>query len=627
MISLEVNGTFVDLIPGENVSITMVNPMFDRAGIDRVYSLPFRIPATPRNIAVLGPFDRVDADHAARKVAAALFISGTLFDTGFLRLVGVSWQAAEFMFQSAGLEARERLQGLRLRSLPGVIEVSEPYRPQITASAAHVFPFSELFMSISINGQVFTAEVGDRASLVAAINAVWPGIASDGGQTSPVPDLVVNTLIIDPPGGPDTFIFQPAPAVDDPEAHIFFAAFTTSTYAAEVARIGADWESYLETPNAFAAFPVIFAPDFYGEKNELFSGYLNYTDPAGEHPNNYADPIADESWEHTVVPLLRVPFVLDLIGEALGIRFAGEFLADEETRSLLIWSNRALDVVRWPTEYLEGSAPFDALHTYQADITTADHLPDITALELLIRLMDTFALMPVAESSTKTIRLEPVAPLLAAPPKDWTMYADPRFRARFDPEEGFSLDYDRQRDETAVAGQLERVEGGPGSMEIVSGFYSLFETRRADDNRSWLVPFINETGTSDFFDAANQPSMRLVFDRGLQADSQGNSYNLATHGALDYARQPVGAYSLDWQGEAGLLKKWWKPLLSAMSRNATVKLEMRLPVAELLELRTWRSVTRYVYTERGQIIGAIRSVSFSATPEGLGMAEVELQKL
>jgi hypothetical protein len=385
MIALEVNGSYLDLLPAQEVTLTSNSPLFDRDRIDRVFSLPFSLPATPRNILALGPFNRIDSD-VAQAVPAKLYLLGSLYEQGFLRLVSPGIAQAEFVFQGGALFLRERLERLRLKDLAGRVEISAPYRPQISSSAAQTFPFPLTKMAIGINDQVFTANWGDRAALIAQINAAFPGIASDGGESTPELGLTVHTILIDPPAGPEAFFITANPFIENPEEYAFFNAFVTSTYQAEVTRIAEDWLDYISEPREAAAFPVIAAPNLYGEKNEPWLGYANYVDTNGDHPSDYTTFI-DEGWEHTLLPQFRLGYVLNEIGAALGITFGGNALQDPELLALLIWSNQTIDVVRSPVDYLEGAQPFNQLHTYRDALDVADHLPDITALELLVRLV------------------------------------------------------------------------------------------------------------------------------------------------------------------------------------------------------------------------------------------------
>jgi hypothetical protein len=620
MIALEVNGSYLDLLPGQAVTLTSNSPLFDRDRIDRVFSLPFSLPATPRNIIAIGPFNRIDSD-IVEAVPAKLYLLGTLYEQGFLRLVSPGIAQAEFVFQGGALFLRERLERLRLRNLNLPIEITTPYAPAIVVGADIPGP-PFVKMTLGINDLVFTTDAGDLATMLALINAEFPGIASDAGSSPASPRILINPV----PALPSNFIIREFPVVDDPETHVFFRV-AQSTYEDESERLGNAWASYLETPNAFAAFPVTFAPNLYGEKNQAWLGYANYVTPDGDHPN---DPRAYFSggWAHTLLPYPRITAVLPGIAAAVGLTaFEGNFF-EEETESLCLWSNRPLDAIFSLYEYQEGEAETLPVHTYPASYNLQDHLPDISALELIVRLCNTFCLF--VYPSRSFLRLEPVAPKLRAQPRDWTQYADPTFRAQYDSREGFSLDYDRQGDETALPNQLERVDGGPDAAEFRPGFYTLFDTRQVDsiaETRAWITPYIIQQGNSPYFGLSQEPSLRLIFDRGMQEDNDENEYPHASHANLNTLRQPVGEYSLDWQGDAGLFQKWWAPFIRITQRNQRITLPMRLPLAELLALREWSHSVRSIYTEHGHFVGAIESVRFTVTAQGLNVAEVTFLKM
>ena len=313
--------------------------------------------------------------------------------------------------------------------------------------------------------------------------------------------------------------------------------------------------------------------------------------------------------------------------------FGGLFLDDAEIQELILWNNNPIDLF---ASYLDTIAERENLniqHSYQGQWSLADMLPDVSAMEIITRLINTFCLFLRYEG--KVMKLIPRKTLLGMAPEDWTDKAEPEPNLDLEDIEGYSLDYDRQNDDTNIANQLQRVDGGDEALEFTAGFYTLHEKSEAiawqtdpeEDLRTWRLPLINEAGRSDYFDLSNAPSIRLMFWRGMQPDAEGDNYPLATHGRYDYAGNEVGAYSLDWQGDGGLYDAWWKEYITLLVTGRTVTVPVRLTMQDILELRKWTHIIKHIRFRYGQFVGVVKSVKFNATLKGISVASVEfLQK-
>lgn len=60
MLKISLNTTYLDLDPKTALSLAVHNPLFDGDGAESVYSLPFKLPATPRNLQALEHANRLD---------------------------------------------------------------------------------------------------------------------------------------------------------------------------------------------------------------------------------------------------------------------------------------------------------------------------------------------------------------------------------------------------------------------------------------------------------------------------------------------------------------------------------------------------------------------------------------
>jgi len=271
----------------------------------------------------------------------------------------------------------------------------------------------------------------------------------------------------------------------------------------------------------------------------------------------------------------------------------GTFVDLPEAAELVLWSSRPLDETHHQNEYKVGAPVGAVRRAYPGEWNVADHLPDISAMDFLTAICNTFALYMQVEDGE--LRLYPIRDLLRGAPQDWTSKAEPAAAIAYDAQDGYALDYDRQNDETTVPGQLQRKTDGGGELAITTPFFSLYVRSR------------------------------LVFYRGLQPDLQGNDYPYATNGRTNVRGDQVGDWSLSWSGTGGLYETWWQEFVRLMVHGRTVTRLVRLSVADQLELRRWRHVRKYIYSEQGTAVGVIKRVKVKVSTAGIGVAEVEFQ--
>jgi predicted DNA-binding protein YlxM (UPF0122 family) len=381
------------------------------------------------------------------------------------------------------------------------------------------------------------------------------------------------------------------------------------------------------------------APNIYGEgKNPLYGGYLNYIQgDTQEHPNDATaflpNPIA---WRHTLVPLPHLEPLLGAISESVGLTgISGSFLADTEVQSLILWHNTPIDLVVGDLDYIVDRGEDwveNKKHTYRPTFNLAEFLPDITALDLVQRLANTFCLF--LRTKQGRLIITPVRDLLRAAPEDWTSISEPYDNQAFPNYEGYTLDYDRQGDETNEPPQLQRVDGGPEAQEFICPIYTLFERVEADQYlldfetgipiRSWRIPYIAEEGRSSYFNLSKPASLRLLWWRGIQEDSAGQNYPLATHGRIGFGGTQVGNYSLDWSGPGGLLETWWVEYIKLLTHGKPIMRKVRLTGAQINEIAKWQSVVKKaIYDEHGQTTAVVKSVNVKIGINHIKTAKVE----
>lgn len=624
------DGKWLDLGSKVEITINAECPVFDRDSIDRVWTFPFDLPATPHNVAILNHINRLDATTRTNRTDVVIYLSGTPFQYGVIEVVRTKKQQISCVFKNNSLRLAQKLASLPLRSINHVVEVAEPYNPQILFATIWI-PGQKTSMAIGINEHVFQADVIDLPGLMAQINAVWPGIVSDPGFPHPPNEQV---FLLQNFPDPNNFHIYLKPVVETPATTTFFYILESSAQM-DTQRIDEAYDELLQAGgNDTIRFPIIKAPNIYGDKNSLYSGYVNYITPSGDHPNDPSVSLDDlYAWPHTLLPLPYLSKVMEAALLALGIPggLSGNFFADDEIQNLLFWHNTPIDLVVGTFDFVvdrEATWINDYRHTYKPSFNAAELYPDVSCLDLFVRIGNTFCL--VISEKQGGIVITPVRDLLRSAPEDWTTIAEPYQQADLPSFAPVSLDYDRQGDDYSDGAQLLRVEGGKDAEEFKVAAYTLFEKLESDEflikseaaeRRSWRVPYTIEEGTCTYLNLSKASSFRVLFWRGIQKDGSGNDYPLATHGRRAF-EQEVGAYSLDWNGDGGLYKTWWEDYILMVTRGRVVSRRVQLNVAQLSALLQWTSIKKTIMDSSGTSTAVVKSVKVKITPAGISMADV-----
>lgn len=658
MLAIQVGSHFLDLSADTSVSLNWLSPLFDRESFERFYTYPFKLPATPKNKRIFEFAHRLDSRVTRKRYNALLYIDGVQFQSGIIEVTEPSRFEYEIVFKSMSLYLAERLKKIKLtEQLDYEIYVTDDYCPDVLYE--FLYDPDEIdvtYTAFKVNDTVFDVTLGngpDIQPLIDAINAVFPGLAENGDTllpSRPAP-LVALGLLIKQPGCNDyTLDSRPANSeLEHPENEYLLGGLYGDVSAAEEERIRADWHDHMiatVSGSSTHRFPVIKAPNLYGEKNSAFAGYINYFIPLdiGETLFVYQlNVLSDVNliWTYTIMPLFTVEAVLAQIAALLDdvSGFAGDWLEDAEILDLLVWNNRPLDRI---LEDFEGNK----VNVPPGSFNIRDHVPDMTAQEFLLALSSTFCLY--YRERAGRVEIAPCKNLLRLPIQDWTDKAEPDYKQVIPENNGYTLDYDRQDDETELPFQLQRIDGGVEAQEFVTQFYTLHYLQEFDelasayisDVRSWIVPLIYEEGTSTVYGTSNAASARLIFWRGMQVSqlydpddlntvTDNKDYPFASHNVRDRDNIPIGNYALDWNGggvtDFGLFENWWKDYIRLVTEGKEVSRAMRLTVADLFNIRNLEVTRLRIYSEDGEMVAVIKSVSVKASVRfGLEVAKVEM---
>ena len=367
--------------------------------------------------------------------------------------------------------------------------------------------------------------------------------------------------------------------------------------------------------------PVLFVREGYGSQNVGFQRYINYWRD-GEVIENSGIPEDDpDRWEHTYIPFVRLRYLIDGIINTTDLvqYIIGEYQSDD-IQDLLLFNNYALDRVY---NYNNESAEPVRKNGYKGEINLPEHVPDISGLELFSNFLNHFNYYLDFQGNTLVVR--PKEEKMNRPAIDWTTKVEYGFSKNIPEKYGYTLVLaDEENDRENIDGQLDDYISEPGENEINLPFSTLntFD-QNVFGSDYWRLPTIRQNLSSDELGIGQKDyALRLFFDRGLQNDSDGKPYQMATNSYLDVANNPVGNQSLILNGEKGLHNQNWKKYASVIF-NEVHSFACRLTISDLLKLKKWEDFRIIIKHPKGQFEGYIKTVKIKATETGLSLAKID----
>lgn len=127
-----------------------------------------------------------------------------------------------------------------------------------------------------------------------------------------------------------------------------------------------------------------------------------------------------------------------------------------------------------------------------------------------------------------------------------------------------------------------------------------------------IMPNVTQVGTSRAFNLYQPtPNLRLMFWRGLR------NYPLATPYLHDSVFVQVGDYELRWEGDNGLIKKFWQPAIDWYKRRLPVEFSKKMNETELEQL-LFQKLHR-----TGDINILLQEISVSLEQDQIGTAKIK----
>jgi len=615
MIGIQIDTAFLDLEEGQQVQVVGSNPALDKDSVARVFSYPFRVSATPRNLAALLHANRMDAmrreeDDVAPEVT--MYLGGAPFERGRLSIVSVSNENLECSFGNKERNYIDDLEKLKIRSLMPTIDIPQDTRSFWSFAIAPVGSPYEYRLMINGVSYFYLASPGDDefdagAALRDQINADYPGTANlVGGDAK----LELRA------GDNDPWVVSP------PYTGLTLEAGYTTVGMAIHANMMAYLADVQATPVESHSFPMIKHRPFYDPTLNLeWTGFVNYFHD-GSFGINEKDPV--KQWKYTYIPYVKVKYILDRIAEASGFAWSGDFYDSTDFEQLRVFSNYALDKVRY--EYFD--VQYEYFNSFKIGFDLANHVPDMTAREFVDDFFSLFNLYAVIRGDTITMYKR--RDQLTAVANDFGAFMTPQYKMSMVQKRGVTLRFKGTAELTAAwFGQLADYVIGDGKQVLEFDLYPLPDayTGDVDTDSTFLCAGINEKGSSDELETGiNAFPFRVFFDRGLQEDSEGLLYHMGSHLAVNYAGDAIGDLSLEWSGERGLYEVLWKDW-AELQEAPPLTMSAVLPIGDVQRLLRWDQPVIRFYHPLGSTRALINTFRFSGRVDDAAYLKVDFELL
>ncbi|SHL88047.1 hypothetical protein [Hymenobacter psychrotolerans] len=318
----------------------------------------------------------------------------------------------------------------------------------------------------------------------------------------------------------------------------------------------------LRYDHADYALPLVRNESFFGDKNPPYNGWLNH------FPGQYTP-----SAESPLVPFPRLIPLLRRVLAAVGYSLSGPWTQEAEALKLIVVSDRAL-------------------RRGAATVQLNQHVPDMNVGEFLVALQQLLGLGYSFDAVRRELRVTRLRDIVA----DQAYVHRAGGAARFSPPtaQGYTLEMRLANDELnkTLDTSWSRLLLGAGKEKLGPAAGTLHVGLVADPVRGTelLVPRLEGKGAGEEFELGDDSrlGLLLLLDHGLQPDSGGQPYPLASPLNRNAQGAVVGQSTLHWAGPQGLYAQAHQPWLDFLSAAGKEERTMEFRVSDLLALEPGR---------------------------------------
>ncbi len=607
MLNIKVGGEFLDLVPGMVIQLVINNPMFEDDVIQGDYTMPVMIPLSARNRGIFGHLERLDGVVASNKFDCEVYekdikvFEGVLClekpgNGGYDSYILVNLGAFSSLIQGKKLSDLTLGGPITLPGGPpsvGSDQIMRNYANTITAQTypTSKFNFFEVFMENLVKVNYSHDVVNDLygASYLPMIpflfvNFILDGLFRENKITkvsgSWFADAEINSLTI---------------------LNNYITDFRTGGFLVENDTI--DPKNHV---------PDMLLTDFLNALRNTFGlGIIIKGDnvevvPLRDilHDNSFVDwtEKVDKDYYYETD---HVGFTMDFEFDGAddfksisdGIANRGSVNAISDLTSISGPHNNDIAYVRSIDLYYVYNSTFSVWEYHKSNVSSRNDLP--VGFNMLPSVADR-ASLPTPVDIIDVIYIEKLNQFWKTNTDGsvfwWSFYSDNFFPVI-----------------TGNGVKIIKPNTSPVGMAL------FFKTPPDTPNNAWyLMPKVFWKTSNDVdVKGVNPFGLRFCFYRGIRSPSSGSFYGLGSSDVWDYYGNKVGNYSLAWDGANGLYETWWKEWLSFVTGSKKVTRNVRLNIADVLNLDLKRKVLI------GNVKYFIKSVTVSFPLENVAVVELQ----
>jgi hypothetical protein len=614
MIDIQIAGEFLDMSPGQQLSLNIANPLFaDEIGYQS-HSYKFAVPATAHNQRLLGYANLALLADAPASFEAQLWLGGMPWLKGTVQLTNVTDTTFSLAFEQDA-SYRDLIENTFIKDLP----LEQVVVPPVGAPM-------EMVLTIDLTGVS-----GDKAALFIYDTLVWtPFIAgmSEFNVLSNLENVIINSGIpVTPqvvtggakdelhltPTDPDIFFVDTDPAEND---HTWNVISYRSSYDANRISVGA----HLGTVGRAApgdynyAFPPIKNALFYGDDPGDYIGYVNLFDPATQtFPVN--SDATGENCRTAICPQVSVKHVWETVCEFLGLTDVSTWTGSTDFEKLYLYSNRAIERIFQGVAYI--ASTWDL----------ADHVPQDWTIEYFFNFLRQFNVAIHIDSVTREIELVERKEIKRSENTDLRDQSLVGHSLSFAPSTAaYGYEYIQDKSDALYedVAAFGAITGEEENRKVKAPVAPLFEAKSLDPTQlqEWLTPAIEQQGyTSAKGLTPNEVEPRFFFYLGLHANADGYDYPVAGSTGQDYDGNQISTFSLHWDGADGLYAYAYERAEPWLFAGREISIPMQISVDQVLSL-AWNK-TIFIRLPEGEIPVFWKQLKVSVSRERIESAQLE----
>lgn len=596
MANLEVKNGVLN-IEGD-FSFSKENPLFDSENVDRQYSFPFKIALNDASKTVLKNVHRLDNVRNSNRMKAILR-QKSVHTEGVLVLENDDDdETIEGTFQGEAQRVFEVLDTIQIHDILETVQVPQSIVPHLYLNvnnynaSTYAITINDVTYSVNTSQTGFGSRLTEMQNLRDAILTDYPTLQIQVGASNiNITNSAYLTLKIE--GYVAGLTAVSFANVNEARADNF-AAFLQNNY-----------NNY---QNAAIVFPAFACENPYAENTPSgFTPFINRIHRQNSNINVYMPAFAEDAKtisEYTFVPFLKVQYVLNRIGIAIGrnIEFdCGNFTNDFE--SLLIFNNKTLDIVPRADWYVDTFSDNTGIATaavqkfynhFQTQIVLSNHVQKITAKAFLQMIANAFCLKIDVTDSAIYLRLKRAINLNI--PQNLTFVPLNTARKRVT-KGGIKISHTVNNDD-AKSKSFADYETLQGLNKVQLPFYTLPDYLMLG---AYEMP--NTEGGLHSVQSSSRGAYGWAFliDRG---EAEG------TNGGVFYRKCSFkgAAFWLSITGANGLYAKLFANIIEYIEAD-TVEIVAQVSDSVVANVLDFKRSNVFIHTQRGAIEGIIKSVS------------------